>query len=72
MKTFFVMLLATLAVSSAQAQEMNDCAAKAADKKLAGAALKSFVTKCEKTFAMPQPRIKSLQERRAKVSLRNA
>ncbi len=48
MKTFFVMLLATLAVSSAQAQEMNDCAAKAADKKLAGAALKSFVTKCEK------------------------
>jgi len=53
MKTLFVALLATLAVSCAHAQETNaqetkDCAAKAAEKKLAGAALKSFVTKCEK------------------------
>lgn len=48
MKTLFVALLATLAVSCAYAQEAKDCAAKAAEKKLAGAALKSFVTKCEK------------------------
>ncbi|HTO78846.1 MAG TPA: PsiF family protein [Methylocystis sp.] len=48
MKTFFVALLATFAISCAHAQETSDCAAKAAEKKLAGAALKSFVTKCEK------------------------
>ena len=48
MKIFFVALLATFAISCAHAQETSDCAAKAADKKLAGAALKSFVTKCEK------------------------
>jgi len=48
MRTVFIALLATLAVSCAHAQEANDCAAKAAEKKLAGAALKSFVTKCEK------------------------
>jgi psiF repeat len=48
MKTLFVALLATLAIGCAHAQETNDCAAKAAEKKLAGAAQKSFVTKCEK------------------------
>ncbi len=48
MKTLFVALLATLAVTCAHAQETTDCAAKAAEKKLAGAALKSYVTKCEK------------------------
>ena len=51
MRTFFVALLATLAVSCAHAQETSDCAAKAAEKKLAGAALKSFVTKCVKDAA---------------------
>jgi len=48
MRTLFVALLTTLAVSCAHAQDSNGCAAKAAEKKLAGAALKSFVTKCEK------------------------
>jgi len=48
MRTVFIALLATLAVSCVHAQETNDCAAKAAEKKLAGAALKSFVAKCEK------------------------
>jgi hypothetical protein len=48
MKTLFFALLAMLAVTCAHAQETNDCAVKAAEKKLAGAALKSFVTKCEK------------------------
>ena len=51
MKTFFVALLATFAIGCAHAQETSDCAAKAAEKKLAGAARKSFVTKCVKDAA---------------------
>jgi hypothetical protein len=41
---FLVGLLAT----TAQAQQTATCKAQATDKKLAGAALKSFMTKCEK------------------------
>ncbi len=72
MKTLFVALLATLAIGCANAQETNDCAAKAAEKKLAGAAQKSFVTKCEKTPATPPPQTRSSPARRARVSSRNA
>ena len=44
MKTLIAMLLAALAASSVYAAD--DCAAKAAEKKLAGAAKDSFMKKC--------------------------
>ncbi len=48
MKKILVALFTISALGCAHAQETSDCAAKAAEKKLAGAALKSFTTKCQK------------------------
>ncbi len=50
----YLLTLACLAVglaAAAQAQTTPTCKAQAAEKKLAGAALKSFTTKCEKDAA---------------------
>ena len=46
MKTAIIATLMIFAVGSSYAQEPTACATRAADKKLAGAALKSFMTKC--------------------------
>ena len=46
MKKLLAVLVATFAVTSVYAAD--DCAAKAAEKKLAGAAKTSFIKKCEK------------------------
>ena len=43
----FVLIAATLAFSVAGAHAAETCKASATSKKLAGAALKSFMTKCE-------------------------
>jgi hypothetical protein len=60
MKTFVIAVAAVLAAGPAFAT----CKSDAADKKLAGAALKSFMTKCEKDAtprppARPTPRTRS-------------
>ena len=50
----YLLTLACLTVglaTAAQAQTTPTCKAQAAEKKLAGAALKSFTTKCEKDAA---------------------
>ncbi|NJO33843.1 MAG: hypothetical protein HC869_12560, partial [Rhodospirillales bacterium] len=47
MRILIVAVSAALLVGVAQAQTMATCKATAAEKKLAGAALKSFMTKCE-------------------------
>jgi len=44
----FLVLFAAVALSAQAAQADTTCQAKAAEKKLAGAALTSFMTKCEK------------------------
>ena len=46
MKTF--LLVAALSVCAVSAHAQETCKAQATEKKLAGAALKSFMTKCEK------------------------
>ena len=48
MKTIILALVTLFAAGVAYAQEPTTCAARAAEKKLAGAALKSFTMKCEK------------------------
>ena len=45
---FALVATAALALSCSLAHAQTDCAAQAADKKLAGAAKNSFVKKCEK------------------------
>lgn len=47
MRILIVAASAALLMGVAQAQTMASCKATAAEKKLAGAALKSFMTKCE-------------------------
>jgi hypothetical protein len=47
MKYLAVVAFAAILVGGAHAQTTASCKAAAADKKLAGAALKSFMTKCE-------------------------
>ncbi len=48
MRAALIVFLTLVAVSSACAEETSPCASRAAEKKLAGAALKSFMTKCER------------------------
>ena len=48
MRLFICLTLAGLVTGAAYAQETTACAVRAGDKKLAGAALKSFMTKCER------------------------
>ncbi len=48
MKAALIALFTVFALGSAYAEETSPCAARAAEKKLAGAALKSFMTKCER------------------------
>ena len=48
MKYLAVAAFAAVLIGGAHAQTMGTCKAAAAEKKLAGAALKSFMTKCEK------------------------
>lgn len=47
MKILAAVVCAALLAGAAHAQTMSTCKAAAAEKKLAGAALKSFMTKCE-------------------------
>jgi hypothetical protein len=48
MKYLAAMTLLVLAAASVGAQSPASCTAQATEKKLAGAALKSFMTKCER------------------------
>ncbi len=48
MKAALIALFTVFALGSAYAEETSPCASRAAEKKLAGAALKSFMTKCER------------------------
>ena len=50
----------------------DDCAAKAAEKKLAGAAKNSFMTKCEKDAAAAAPATPSCEARAAEKKLAGA
>jgi hypothetical protein len=47
MKFLIAAASAVILIATAHAQSMTTCKAAAAEKKLAGAALKSFMTKCE-------------------------
>ncbi len=48
MKAALITVFSLFALGSAYAEETSPCASRAAEKKLAGAALKSFMTKCER------------------------
>ncbi len=48
MKATLIVLFTLFALGSAYAEETSPCAVRASEKKLAGAALKSFMTKCER------------------------
>ena len=72
MKTVVIALALTLATGNAYAAS---CAADATDKKLAGAAKTSFMTKCEKErrrHATRRPLTRSSRERQRPASQRNA
>lgn len=55
MKPKFLLLAAVLGLSHLAAHAAPDCTAQAAEKKLAGAAKKSFVKKCEKDALAANP-----------------
>lgn len=55
MKKLFVAALVTLFAANVAFAADASCAAKAADKKLAGAAKNSFIKKCEKDAAAAAP-----------------
>ena len=71
MKYLAAVAFAAVLIGGAHAQTMGTCKAAAAEKKLAGAALKSFMTKCEtdaKRAALCPPRKRSSPARPRKAS----
>lgn len=75
MKPKFLILAAVVGLSQLMAQAAHaapDCAAQAAEKKLAGAAKNSFVKKCEKDALAANPATPACESEAAKKKLAGA